>query len=33
VRTQRTKNLNAESSPLIKENLSEGQSFTATRRH
>jgi hypothetical protein len=27
----KTKNLNAESSPLIKENLSEGQSFTAAR--
>jgi hypothetical protein len=26
---QRTKYLNAESSPLIKENLPEGQSFTA----
>jgi hypothetical protein len=32
VRTQRTKILNAESSPLIKENLPEGQSFTARER-
>ena len=32
MRTQKTKTVNAESSPLIKENLPEGQSFNAGRR-